>query len=61
VRALRQLGIAVHLVTPGPEDLTAMGANLMDLRRREAVLETSLRTSALPATGGGRAPAPEAA
>jgi NTE family protein len=62
VRALRQRGIQVHVVTPGPEDLTAMGANLMDVRRREAVLETSLRTSALRATPrGGGAPEPEAA
>jgi NTE family protein len=62
VRTLRQLGIAVHVVTPGPEDLTAMGANLMDLRRREAVLETSLRTSALhPPSYDGHAPEPEAA
>jgi NTE family protein len=59
VRALRQLGMTVHVVTPGPEDLTAMGANLMDLRRREAVLETSLRTSALPPPA--HAPHPEAA
>lgn len=38
-------GAAVTVLTPGPEDLTAMGANLMDPSRRMAVLETSLRTS----------------
>jgi NTE family protein len=36
----------VTVVTPGPRDLAAMGINLMDPRRREAVLELSLRTSA---------------
>ncbi|MGA3151948.1 MAG: patatin-like phospholipase family protein [Streptosporangiaceae bacterium] len=43
---LRSAGIRVTLVTPGPEDLAAMGLNLMDPRRRLAVMETSLRTSA---------------
>ena len=42
---LRDQGIRVTLLTPGPEDLAAIGANLMDPRRREAVLDTSLRTS----------------
>jgi NTE family protein len=42
---LRSRGIRVTLLTPGPEDLAAIGANLMDPRRRETVLETSLRTS----------------
>ncbi len=46
VQALRSAGIKVTVLTPGPEDLTVMGANLMDPRRRERVLETSLRTSA---------------
>ena len=46
VRALRAAGIGVTVLTPGPEDLAVMGANLMDPRRRRAVLETSLRTSA---------------
>jgi NTE family protein len=45
-RALRSRGIRVTVVTPGPEDLAVMGVNLMDPRRREAVLETSFRTSA---------------
>jgi NTE family protein len=39
-------GIRVTVLTPGPADLTAMGANLMDPRRRIRVLETSLHTSA---------------
>ena len=46
VRALRAAGIGVTVLTPGPEDLAVLGANLMDPRRRRAVLETSLRTSA---------------
>jgi NTE family protein len=39
-------GAAVTVLTPGPEDLEEMGANLMDPSRRLTVLETSLRTSA---------------
>lgn len=38
-------GAAVTVLTPGPEDLAEIGANLMDPSRRLAVLETSLRTS----------------
>lgn len=45
VKALRAGGIKVTVVTPGPEDLAVMGVNLMDPRRRQTVLETSLRTS----------------
>jgi NTE family protein len=45
VRALRAAGITVTVLTPGPADLAAMGINLMDPRRRRAVLETSLVTS----------------
>ena len=45
---LRAQGTEVTLLTPGPEDLAAMGVNLMDPRRRAAALETSLRT--VPAT-----------
>ncbi len=44
--ALRSRGIKVTMLTPGPEDLAAMGVNLMDPRRRQAVLETALCTSA---------------
>ena len=53
---LQAQGTQVTLLTPGPEDLAAMGVNLMDPRRRAAALETSLRT--VPATlawpAGGR-------
>jgi NTE family protein len=45
-RALAAEGKRVTVLTPGPRDLAAMGINLMDPRRREAVLELSLRTSA---------------
>lgn len=43
---VRRTGTAVVMLGPGAEDLEAIGANLMDARRRDAVLETSLRTSA---------------
>lgn len=52
LRALRELrkvhadGAEVTMLGPGPEDLEAIGANLMDVTRRPAVIETSLRTSA---------------
>jgi NTE family protein len=36
----------VTLLGPGREDLEAIGVNLMDHRRRTAVLDTSLRTTA---------------
>ncbi|MGH3157445.1 MAG: patatin-like phospholipase family protein, partial [Streptosporangiaceae bacterium] len=49
---LRARGIRVTILTPGPEDLAAIGYNLMDPRRREAVLETSLRTSPAAAAAG---------
>ncbi len=39
-------GTRVTVLGPGPEDLAVIGANLMDPRRADAVLETSLRTSA---------------
>jgi NTE family protein len=45
VRELRTAGVKVTVLTPGPQDLAVMGVNLMDPRRRLAVLETSLRTS----------------
>lgn len=47
VRALRATGARVTVLTPGPADLTAMGANLMNPRRRARVLDTSLDTSAV--------------
>jgi NTE family protein len=42
---VRSPGTQVTMVGPGPEDLEAIGANMMDPGRRQAVLETSLRTS----------------
>lgn len=43
--ALRQAGISVLRLEPGPEDLAAFGGNMMDPRRRHRVFETSQRTS----------------
>ena len=43
---LRAAGTRVTMLGPGPADLAAIGANLMNARRRRLVLETSLRTSA---------------
>ncbi len=43
-------GTAVTLLGPGPEDLTTIGANLMDSRRRAEVFETSVRTTAAALT-----------
>jgi len=45
-RALGAQGMRVTVVTPGAEDLALMGVNLMDHRRRQAVLTASFRTSA---------------
>src|SRR5215469_2242027 len=45
-KALAARGKRVTVLTPGPRDLAAMGVNLMDPRRRQAVLELSFRTSA---------------
>ena len=42
---VRRHGAAVVLLGPNAEDLEAIGANLMDPRRRVAVLETSMRTA----------------
>jgi NTE family protein len=55
IAMLRARGAKVTLLTPGPEDLAAMGGNLMDPARRLSVFETSLRTSAeFFAAGGAR-------
>lgn len=43
---VRASGTNVIAIGPGPEDLEAIGANLMDAKRRRLVLDTSLRTSA---------------
>lgn len=53
---LRGSGTDVTLLGPGPEDLRAIGANLMDPRRRSAVLATSLRTSTEALRRGGDGP-----
>ncbi|MCU1691596.1 MAG: Patatin [Frankiales bacterium] len=45
VKKVAATGTRVTLLHPGPDDLGAIGANLMDPKRRERVLETSLRTS----------------
>jgi NTE family protein len=45
-KALAARGKRVTVVTPGPRDLAVMGANLMDPKRRQAVLEASLSSSA---------------
>jgi NTE family protein len=45
VRTLRARGTRVTVITPGPADLAAMGGNLMNPRRRAAVLQRSLETS----------------
>ncbi len=46
VQKVRRGGTEVTILAPGREDLAAIGANLMDPRRRELVLQTSMRTSA---------------
>jgi NTE family protein len=43
---LRAQGTRVTILGPGPEDLEAIGVNVMQVSRRIGVLETSLRTSA---------------
>jgi NTE family protein len=45
VRKVEATGARVTVLTPGPEDLAAIGINLMDPARRQRVLETSLHTS----------------
>ncbi|MEU8238999.1 patatin-like phospholipase family protein [Actinoplanes missouriensis] len=41
VRKVTRAGARVIVLTPGPADLEAMGANLMDGRRRDTVLRTA--------------------
>ena len=50
---LRESGTSVTLLGPGPDDLRAIGANLMDPRRRQAVLATALRTTVAALRGDG--------
>ncbi|HEX6498905.1 MAG TPA: patatin-like phospholipase family protein [Micromonosporaceae bacterium] len=45
IRAVQATGATVRVLTPGPEDLAAIGANMMEPSRRLRVLETSLATS----------------
>jgi NTE family protein len=45
VKKVAATGTKVTLLGPGAEDLAVIGANMMDPRRREEVLETSMRTS----------------
>jgi NTE family protein len=45
-KMLAAQGKRVTILTPGPRDLAVIGANPMNHRRAEAVLETSFRTSA---------------
>lgn len=56
-RKVQAGGTPVTLLCPGPEDLEIIGANMMDPRRREQVLATSLRTSAAALAAGGLAAA----
>jgi NTE family protein len=48
---VRRRGSSVTLLGPGREDLEAIGINLMDYRRRTAVLDTALRTTAIALAG----------
>ncbi len=52
VKKVAATGTRVTLLGPGAEDLAAIGANLMDPRRRARVLDTSLRTSAAALRAG---------
>jgi len=45
VAKVHRTGTEVTVLGPGPEDLAAMGSNLMAAERRHEVLATSLRTS----------------
>jgi NTE family protein len=49
---VRRGGARVTLLGPGREDLEVLGANLMDHRRRTAVLDVALRTTAAALAGG---------
>ena len=51
-------GTEVTVVGPGPEELEAIGGNLMAVDRRRHVLEVSLRTSAVALGDPGRLPHP---
>lgn len=53
LRKVRCAGVRVTVLAPGPADLEAIGANLMDASRRDTVLDTSLRTSVEALRRGG--------
>jgi NTE family protein len=64
VEVARAAGVRVTVLCPGPEDLEAIGGNVMDITRRVEVFETSLRTcgvalrgAAVGITAAGAAPA----
>jgi NTE family protein len=44
---MRKEGTTVHVLCPGPQDLEALGANLMDPSRRVEVLDTAMSTVAM--------------
>jgi NTE family protein len=46
IEMLRASGMRVVLVTPGPDDLSAMGANMMNPTRRTEVFDTARETAA---------------
>ena len=52
VKKVSGAGTTVTFLAPGEEDLAAIGANMMDPRRRTHVLETSLRTTAAALRSG---------
>ena len=58
VKKVAATGTRVTLLGPGAEDLAVIGTNMMDPRRREQVLETSLRTSAVALRSGPRGASP---
>ncbi len=45
IAALKEAGIRVVRLEPGPEDLEAFGFNMMDPSRRRHVFETAMRTA----------------
>jgi NTE family protein len=52
---VRRRGTPVTILGPGREDLEAIGVNLMDHRRRTAVLDVALRTTAAALADTGNA------
>lgn len=45
--AVARSGATVRIIGPGPQDLAAIGANMMDTSQRRAVLACSVRTSSV--------------